>query len=239
MGANDHYTKILLSKSELAHVYRQVFYASQEKFKKLLPGCAPHDEFLMQVQNMMSANLETTFEKAKYALIVDGEDLADNDVHLNKLLTIEEREEVVPFDTELNQQLRDLIKQVENETTEVTQLRRELPQEARAAYEKLVLSIDQQVTDFIKEITENAETDENFGSLDSGMKELMSAMESSQVPIQNSDTIRARILESLQNLYSLKKELPQLRSELQSCDDTTAFMMNVYEKLKVERRLFE
>ncbi|GEQ72808.1 hypothetical protein JCM33374_g6496 [Metschnikowia sp. JCM 33374] len=157
MSAHEHFTKISLTKQELAHVYRQFFYASQAKIKQMLPGCTPHDEFSTQIQNTISKHLERTFEMAKHAMVVDGRDLAAHDVSVHDLLSIQERHEVVPFDVELNQQLRDLVETVEEETTEVTRLRRELPQQARDTYEQLVMATDEQVTAIVKETLENAE----------------------------------------------------------------------------------
>ncbi|KAF7999358.1 hypothetical protein HF325_006034 [Metschnikowia pulcherrima] len=246
MSAHEHYLKILLTKRELAHVYRQLFYAAQIKIQQTLPGCEPHDQFLTQVQNIINKRIEDTFERAKYALIVDGMDMANDDTSISELFAIRPNEEVVPFDTAMNQQLRDLIEHVERETTEVTRLRRELPQQARAAYEQLVADTDAQVTEIVKAI-ENGEDQTGVHikdavngaeAEDDKFKEIEIALENGRSPVPNAEAIKERLLASIDNLYAYKNELPLLGSEIRSLAETVDVLMQIYEKLRKELQVY-
>ncbi|KAJ8142750.1 hypothetical protein OY671_004115 [Metschnikowia pulcherrima] len=246
MSAHEHYSKISLTKRELAHVYRQLFYAAQTKIQQTLPGCEPHDQFSTQVQNIINKRIEDTFERAKYALIVDGMDMANDDTSISELFAIRPNEEVVPFDTALNQQLRDLIEHVERETTEVTRLRRELPQQARAAYEQLVADTDAQVTEIVKAI-ENGEdrkgvhiNDAVNGSeaKDDKFKEIETALENGRSPVPNAEAIKERLSASIDNLYAYKNELPSLGSEIRSLAETVDVLMQIYEKSRKEPQVY-
>lgn len=238
MSAHQHYRKILLSKRELAHVYRNIFYASQDKINQIVPGSTPYDDFVIRIQNIISEDLETTFDMARHALIVDGSDLANENVPINELLSVQETEEVVPFDAELNQELRDLIEMVEIETTEVTQLRRELPQQARDVYEHLVRATDQQVTEIIKECSENnknlelSKTDLGLDDDTNFSKVLLIA--NGHSPILQKDTVRAKFEKAIENIYQVKQEFPLLQSHFDNLDKTTELLLSIQRKQRAE-----
>lgn len=111
-----------------------------------VPGSGPQDPLKLQVEQQLNAILIDTFEMAKDGMVVDGQDLKQENLSVSDVILVENTEEVAPFDSQLNNTLRRIIGEVEEETTQVTQLRRELPQKARNAYEQLVEMVDAEVT---------------------------------------------------------------------------------------------
>lgn len=211
-----HYDKIVLSKQDLAHLYRQFLAASRAKILHHLPVSDRLDPLRVEVENIVNDHLAAAFEMAKLAFIVDGRDLAEENVLIRDILALQPLEEVVPFDTELNQKLRSVIQLVEKETTEVTRLRRELPQQARDAYESLVAATDHEVTSIIKELA-----DSDLGDLE---------VPSMEETIPNGDAIVADLEESVRVLAGLKSALPNQRAQLDSLDQTIRFLEDNYRR---------
>lgn len=211
-----HYDKIVLSKQDLAHLYRQFLVASQAKILQHLPVSDRLDPLRVDVENIVNDNLAAAFELAKLAFIVDGRDLAEENVLIRDILALQPLEEVVPFDTELNQKLRAVIQLVEQETTEVTRLRRELPQQTRDAYESLVAGTDQEVTAIIKELGEDESANVEVPSMEE--------------TIPNSDAIVGDLEESIRVLTGLKNSLPNQRAHLDSLDQTIRFLEDNYKR---------
>lgn len=215
-----HYDKILLTKKDLAHVYKQFVSAQHAKIQEHLPGSDNHDPLRVQVENLVNEHLAAVFEMAKHALVVDGADMEGSDVPISELLLLKPTEEVYPFDAQLNQQLRETIETVERQTTEVTRLRRELPQQARDAYEQLVSSVDGEVTALVKELNEDADE----------------VVETEQIP--NDRHIREELLKSIYDLNAVKRELPRHVEQVSSLSSAIDFLTEHYEKQKLERRVF-
>lgn len=224
MSANQHYEKILLSKQDLAHLYRQFVVASHAKIEHHLPVSDRHDPLRIEVENIVNDHLAEAFEMAKLAFVVDGRDLGEDDVLIRELLSLQPSEEVLPFDTELNHKLRSIIQQVEKETTEVTRLRRDLPQQAKDAYELLVSATDQEVTTIIKELSDSVPLQEE-------------AVPSFEETVPNANEIVGELEESIKSLYELKTALPKHQAQLNSLNETIQFLQDNYNRQQAEARL--
>lgn len=222
MSASQHYEKILLTKQDLAHVYRPFVVAAQNKIKQHLPVSDSHDPLQIAVENLVNEHLAAVFEMAKSALIVDGHDLGEEDISIKELLSLKPTEEVVPFDTDLNQKLRSIIQSVEQETTEVTRLRRELPQQARDAYEALVSATDQEVTSIIKDLAKDEQVQ-------------LPTMEET---IPNADELVDEFLQCVTQLHALKSTLPTHQAQLDLLNQTIQFLENSYKKQQAEGEAF-
>lgn len=225
MSANQHYEKISLTKQDLSHVYKQFVLSAQKKIRHHLPVSDSHDPLQIEVENIVNEHLAQVFEMAKSALYVDGHDLGEESIMISDLLSLKPTEEVMPFDTELNQRLRLVIQQVERETTEVTRLRRELPQQAKDAYESLVTNTDFEVTALIKELTQDEMDPQNLPS------------ESEIIP--NASEITSELLESIRNLYALKTGLSKQKAQLTSLNHTIQFLEESYSKQEREAKLYK
>lgn len=225
MSANQHYEKISLTKQDLSHVYKQFVISAQKKIKHHLPVSDSHDPLQIEVENIVNEHLAQVFEMAKSALFVDGHDLGEESILIKDLLSLKPTEEVMPFDAELNQKLRLVIQEVERETTEVTRLRRELPQQAKDAYESLVTNTDYEVTALIKELTRDDMEVPNL------------PRESEIIPDANG--ITSELLESVRNLYALKTGLSKQKAQLDSLNHTIQFLEESYSNQEREAKLYE
>lgn len=221
--SSQHYEKILLTKQDLAHVYKQFVYAAQTKIRHHLPGSDSHDPLKIEVENIVNDYLAQVFEMAKHALVVDGQDLGSSEVSIKELLSLTPTEEVVPFDAEVNQRLRSVIQAVEKETTEVTRLRRELPQQARDAYEQLVAATDQEVTAVIAEL---------------GESDALAELPTYDETVPHSAEIVDELLASVDALHRLKSLLPRQKAQLASLSQTIQFLEDSYKKQQAETRAY-
>lgn len=224
MTSYQHYNKILLSKQDLRHVYLQFAEALRAKIQHYLPGSNRQDPLQVQVENILNQHIIEVFELAKYSLVVDGKDLADEKVSIQELLHLQPTEEVVPFDTDLNQSLRSLIEAVEQETTEVTRLRRELPLQARDAYEQLVSTTDDEVTRMFAEAKDVDSSPEP--SPDSEALLALLGLTASE--------LREEFLDSIKNLSYLQSELPLHTASIKTLNDTLEFLAEAHETQKRE-----
>ena len=68
------------------------------------------------------------------------------------MLSLKSKEKIEPFDFELNAQLRDVLEHVEQETIQVSKLRRELPSRARETYDNLISNTDKDVSTILAEL---------------------------------------------------------------------------------------
>ncbi|KAF3988079.1 hypothetical protein FT663_02650 [Candidozyma haemuli var. vulneris] len=226
MSASSHYEKIALTKQELAHVYKQFVDAAQKKYEQHLPVSGRHDPLQIEVENSVNEMFAEVFEMAKWALIVDGNDFAENDISMKEFLSLRPTEEVMPLDTQLNSKLRTVIQEVEKETTEVTRLRRELPERAKDAYESLISSTDEDVTAFIKNLNEKYETSQE----DEIHPELLETIPSAQDLLSDYE-------ESIARLSALKNELPRQLAQMESWNSTIEFLEERREQQQAEKKL--
>lgn len=208
MSASKHYEKISLTKQDLAHVYKQFIAAVQDKSEHFMPVSERDDPLRIDVENLVNDTITEVFEMAKWALIVDGHDFNRENISIKDVLLLQPTEEVMPFDTQLNLTLRELIQEVERETTEVTKLRRELPDRAKDAYELLVTATDQEVTTVLEELSSEYQNKD---------PEPLPTMERT---IPNADNLIKDFEESIARLTALKNDLPEHSTRMTSWGKT-------------------
>lgn len=210
MSASKHYEKISLTKQDLAHVYKQFINAVQDKAEHFMPVSGRDDPLRVDVENLVIETITEVFEMAKWAIIVDGNDFSQEDLSVKDVLLLQPTEEVMPFDTQLNLTLRGLIQEVERETTEVTRLRRELPERAKDAYDLLVTTTDQEVTALLKSLNEADEAEEPSPEL--------------ETTVPNADDLTKNYEESILRLQALKRDLPEQITTMGSWGQTMEFL---------------
>lgn len=227
MSASLHYEKIALSKQELTHIYKQFVDAAQKKYDQHLPVSDRHDPLQIEVENLVNETFAEVFEMAKYALVVDGLDFSEDDVSIKDFLLLRPTEEVMPFDTQLNQKLRTVIQDVEKETTEVTRLRRELPERAKDAYELLISTTDEEVTSIIKSLNEKYDNQEVESHPD-----LLEAIPSAKDLLSDYE-------ESISRLSALKSDLPRQLAQVESWNSTAEFLEDRRQQQQTEKKLLQ
>lgn len=208
MVSKHHYSKILISKQELATVYKLLKKATEDKLRLHLPKCSAVDPYRVEVENILNRHLAEILADAKYALIVDGIDLEEADVSIQSILTLEPYVQVEPFDPSLDTKLRNVLQEVEDRTIQVTRLRRELPLQARDAYEQLVYTADQELKATFKD--EETLADPLCPPLDG--------------------EISTNFQKTISNLSHIHDNLPVLENKIKLYNQVYDFLVDVYNR---------
>ncbi|ODV80751.1 Mis14-domain-containing protein [Suhomyces tanzawaensis NRRL Y-17324] len=206
------YEKIALSKQDLRHVYSQVLQLTTAKLDLHLPT-SDNDPLKNKVAGVLDEFLLGAFELAKSGLVVDGHAIDDGSIH--ELLSLKRKETVEPFDLAINTRLREVLLQVEQETIELTKLRRELPAKARGAYQELVRRTDGELSSILAGL--EAEEDEDF-----------------EVSVPNIGEISSEYEKHVLMLNDLKKTIPERKAELDRYDETLRFLEEAYRRQEAE-----
>lgn len=219
---NNEYEKIQLTKQDLQHVYGQIYSDTTKKLNLHLPT-DPDDLLKQNVAAMLDEFLLEIFEMALDAFIVDGHELNRNKFDIRDVLSLDsaEHQKTDPFDFALNGVLRNTLQKLEEETIKVTKYRRELPLQARSTYNELIRRTDNEVTDILRELEENDETEE--GEEDVG---------GSIVDQERLHEIENDYHESLRRLLELKNIVPVQRAEIDRLDETISFLEDVNQKTR-------
>lgn len=210
-------TKLSLTKEGLQYVVQQIHNDMTSKLNLHLPAdTTENDTLKRKVAALLDDFVADALDMAKYLLIVDGHHMADETVPLADVLSVRSTEQTEPFDTQLDDTLKQLIGQVEAETTELAAQRRLLPMQARDAYKDLVGATDMEVSRIIAELD---------GEEDIAEDELV---------MPNRASILADYEESLVLLSKLKEELPATLAEINSLEQTMRFLEQRYREQQKE-----
>lgn len=211
------YDKITLSKQDLRHVYGELLGETMAKLDLHLPS-THSDPLKNQVATVLDDFLKEVFEMAKSAMVVDGEDMEELGRAILELVSLKPKEIVEPFDVEVNNRLRDVLLQVEQETVLLTTMRRVLPEKARELYGRLVSDTDEDVSRVLeqldKEEVEQGEEDQNEIDVDH------EAIESYEKYVLLLD--------------GLKNSVPETKMRLDRYDQALEFLEEVEEKRRRE-----
>lgn len=204
----DDYEKITLSKQDLRYIYGQILNQTTSKLDLHLPSLRS-DPLKNKVANVLDEFLMETFDLAKSSLVIDGQDITYEGTHqdIKDLLTLKPREKVEPFDLTINSKLRDILLQVEEETTALTRLRRELPIRVKDAYQNLVKKTDSEISTLLAELDEQNVTSDPEVTIPDNMDEIANEYE-----------------KHILILNDLNKTIPARKAELNRYDDTILFL---------------
>ena len=210
----DDYEKITLSKQDLRYIYGQILNQTTSKLDLHLPSLRS-DPLKNKVANVLDEFLMETFDLAKSSLVIDGQDITFEGTHqdIKDLLTLKPREKVEPFDLAINSKLRDILLQVEEETTALTRLRRELPIRVKDAYQNLVKKTDSEISTLLAELDEQNVTSDPEVTIPDNMDEIANEYE-----------------KHILILNDLNKTIPARKAELNRYDDTILFLEVAYQQ---------
>lgn len=191
--------KLDVTQRQLRFLHKQFKTILDEKIRVALPEASDEDRVNQEVQLQLDQFLMETMEMA-------GESM--NLVDVNKGTTVKsiiqevQKEYTQPFDVELNEQVRQLYQEWENETVNVSKLRREAPSLAVAEYTRQEQSLLDELDSQIDK------------SLDSNSKELLDLKKHDRgaLPAQNDEEfwkeIASQYKHALTDLYKVNDELP-------------------------------
>lgn len=209
--------KIHLSVEDIKYLQQHLLENARVKLNLNLPSSSQdtQDPLTLKIVEMIEEFILEMLEMSRHSLVIDGDETVQS---ISKLLdkplerkyrksfspkNVLTRIEIAPFDMELNQELRKVYQQVEQETLEVTQLRREYPAKALELYKESFN--DSPIT------TETEETQlDQLDQLDSKIPRL--------------DSIIEDYNESLQQLAALKAQLPKQANEMDKLNQLITFL---------------
>ncbi|CAN6621274.1 kinetochore-associated protein Nsl1p [Trichomonascus vanleenenianus] len=129
------HTKLQLVAEDVRFLKNQFLEAAEAKLNLHLPTTeeASQDPLRDQVRDLVEMFVHDTFEMARHAMIVDGEDMSEKESL--QLMLDTSNEEIEPFDVDLNEKLRRIYAEVDERTLEVSELRRSVPLQVVERYE--------------------------------------------------------------------------------------------------------
>ncbi|KAK6199263.1 kinetochore protein Mis14 like-domain-containing protein [Scheffersomyces amazonensis] len=223
MNGTTDYEKIAISKQDLKYVYNQILNKTTSKLDLHLPT-SNNDPLKAKVGNLLDEFLLEAFELAKSAFIIDGKDIdAGDQLSISEILSLRAKETVEPFDLNINSRLREILLQVEQETVELTKLRRELPFKAKESYDNLVSSTDKEVSTILELLEQQEKEEEEKDDI---------LMNEDEIP--NFSSLLQDYERHILTLNDLKKSIPLRKAELDRFDETIQFLETAYKKQQIE-----
>lgn len=231
MSGNNYYEKLQLSKQDLRYLYGQILNNTTSKLDLHLPT-SNNDPLKTKVANLLDDFIIDAFEMAKQSIMIDGYDMSGrkNPKPISELLSLKSKEKIEPFDFELNAQLRDVLEHVEQETIQVSKLRRELPSRARETYDNLISNTDKDVSTILAELDSELQQELHNDDDDETGKDDLSLM-------PRIDSIVEDYQQAFLILNNLKRKIPEQKSELDKLDETIQLLETAYRRQQSESGL--
>lgn len=231
MSGNNDYEKLQLSKQDLRYLYGQILNNTTSKLDLHLPT-SNNDPLKTKVANLLDDFIIDAFEMAKQSIMIDGYDMSGrkNPKPISELLSLKSKEKIEPFDFELNAQLRDVLEHVEQETIQVSKLRRELPSRARETYDNLISNTDKDVSTILAELDSELQQELHNDDDDETGKDDLSL-------VPRIDSIVEDYQQAFLILNNLKRKIPEQKSELDKLDETIQLLETAYRRQQSESGL--
>lgn len=143
-------SKIHLAAGDIRFVELRIFAAAIQKLDTDLPNLLDADPLRAAIAGDLTVTIDRVLEMVKSALVVDGHEISDA-LPLRKHVPRRDVERVEPFDADLNERLRQLYREVEEETIAVTRLRKEGPARVEEAWERALSRVGASAGDDLAE----------------------------------------------------------------------------------------
>lgn len=221
MDFQSDYEKIDLSKQDFQYVFNNILQAIMAKLNLHLPA-AQNDPLKEQVSTILEEFLINTFDNSKYSILADGLDLQN--VLIHDILSLKTLENVEKIDSEITLKLRKIFQEFEQETVDVTKLRRDLPKQASEVYCDIIKQTDGEVSEIISMIEQQSQEyqKEQQVNNDGGFEKIIESMDFPQINQNYTD--------HLQLLNETNKNLPSLKIEFEKYNKTVQFLEDAYQQ---------
>ena len=149
--------------------------------------------------------------------MADGLDLQN--VLIHDILSLKTLENVEKIDSEITIQLRKIFQEFEQETVDVTKLRRDLPKQASEMYNDIIKQTDGEVSEIINMIEQQSQeyqkVQQAHNNTDDRFEKIIESMDFSQINQNYND--------HLQLLNETNKNLPSLKIEFENITEQYSF----------------
>ncbi|ODV75560.1 MIND complex subunit NSL1 [Cyberlindnera jadinii NRRL Y-1542] len=207
--------KVALALADVKHLQAALSKEAKNKLDLYLPNADDKDALKSKVFSLVDDFIYEIFERSKDGMEIDG---MDRSVSLRSMLE-NPTNEVEPFDFALQEEVRKLYQEVEDETMRLTKLRREKPQSLKRSYEESFNSSMEKLHSLEREI-EALEEEE-----DSRDTELDAHMDKVQSLRPKLDEMTREYADSLHSLKEIRDEIPKQRDELSKLNQITKFIL--------------
>ncbi|KAK9446433.1 kinetochore protein Mis14 like-domain-containing protein [Limtongia smithiae] len=141
--------KLQLVSEDLRYLVEKFTEVAKSRVSQHFPlaTAGSKDEVLRtEVEALVQQFILEMFDMAKHGIVVNGQDGSEISLQslLNSDTTKNEADNYEPFDLELNEEVRQLYAQIDEETVEVTKLRREAPLRTLANYKRQLEELEKQ-----------------------------------------------------------------------------------------------
>lgn len=214
LATNQDHEKINILSLELRLIYNNLVEDAQSRLDLHLPSYE-NDHMKSQIDENLQEFILEVFAMALSSLTIDGYDeplsvpLSKNE--LADVLKPKPAEIVEPFDVSLNSQLREVLENVEKETTALAKLRKELPALSKEHFKAMTLSVDERVAALTREIDIAEDSDDDL--------ELRNRLDSLIPSLKQAEKAYTHHMADLSRLKSLVPELQKkLAQEDAKCE---------------------
>lgn len=208
--------KLDVTVEQLRSIYGQLYDALDEKARLHLPAEAAEgtDQVRREVGMQLQEFLATVIEMASSSVRVVNSDDARGALSAGELIARSQERYVEPFDLELNERVRQAYQEWEDQTVQVSQLRRNAPQQVNRAY---VEARDSYLAELDSRINQlQAEVHEHF---DEG-----GANTEPTDDVARWNTLATQYEQSLQTLRNAQATLPQTRADISKMKHLVAYL---------------
>lgn len=200
--ARDDLGNICMEREQLRELYdNMLLYANTRLNTHLLT--AEDDPMKRNIKKNLAATVYDTFSLLLPNISVEGQDLQS----LLDVLALNPIEEVEKFDLDLDQELRQVLGQVEEETVALASLRRGARLQLNSKFKPLVDSVESYVSNALQEISSRQ---------DDPIDEAEFSKHQKPYSDQRLDDVTSKLKLSVENLSRLKDLLPEDLSAMES-----------------------
>ncbi|CCC71011.1 hypothetical protein NCAS_0G01240 [Naumovozyma castellii] len=204
-----HSERLDVTVEQLKSIYGQLQEVFNDKFSQILPPdqVDDNDPLKRQVQIQLQDFLSGVMEMAANSLNVVNADMDGRSI--KDVLLESEREYMEPFDLELNEKVRQLYQEWEDQTVKVSQLRQNGPLKVNEIYngskEEYLSRLDARINSLSQDeaMEDDADTDVALAPMDT--------------------TIKQDYQEALQNLYDTGQRIPDIRGDVEKLKRLVAY----------------
>ncbi|KAK7206258.1 kinetochore protein Mis14 like-domain-containing protein [Myxozyma melibiosi] len=206
--------KLQLVSEDVRYLQKIFMEAAQSKIDTHLPSKSAEESLRAEVAEKVKEFIAKVFDFSKHSIVVNGMEGADPSLDAlmkAKEMDKEEAEAVEPFDLELNEKVRELYAQIDDETVAVTKLRREAPLRAVEHYKK-----ELEAEEINKKI-HTLEDDDDSMSIDAPEVDI-------EKIIPRRDAIEADFDKFIASLREMKKTVPGTISKVERAEAVIAHL---------------
>ncbi|KAH3674821.1 hypothetical protein WICMUC_003024 [Wickerhamomyces mucosus] len=214
----EYHSKVDLNIDDVKHLQQQFSKSASEKLNLYLPTTDTSDPLKSRVSVLVNDFIYEILESAKPSMNIDGTDTSRS---IKELLE-NPSNEVEPFDFSLQDKVRKLYQQVEDETIKLTKLRREKPSNIKDGYQA---SFDQSFSMLEKLQKETEEVNQEQSDKENRDIEEKENIFNEKV-LSKLDFFVQDYENSLFTAKELKDKIPEERKNIEKLDHISRFLIN-------------